>query len=246
MKDHLDFRSDGVAAVAPSAAHTTRVIIVDDHPAIREALASALGGKHNMDVAGEAGTASEAMRLIEADPPDVVVLDICLGDAHGLDLVKHLRTRFPEVRVVVYSMYDEMVYAERSYQAGASAYLMKSEPTNHVVEAIRVASRGEMYLSQRMATVLLGKVIRGRDRKIGSPLDILSDREMAVFQMLGEGCSMTEIAERLHLDRKTVETYRRRAKEKLGLPSVTDLLQYAVQWTLGYKGDREFGLHRMS
>lgn len=211
-------------------------MIVDDHPAIREALRSTIESKLDLEVVGEADSADRALRAIEKQQPDVVVVDISLADVHGLDLVNNINTMFPDVKVVVFSMYDEQVYAERAIRAGASSYLMKSEPTQQVVEAIRTVRQGDIFLSQRMFSRILGKVALNRSRAPGFAIDELTDREMAVFQMLGEGHSIEDISDRLCLSRKTVETYRRRAKEKLGLETVGELLQYAVQWVHGQSG----------
>ncbi len=210
-----------------------RIVLADDHPAIQEALANAIRGKMGLEVVGQVASAGEALDLIANAHPDVAVVDVSLGDAHGLDLVQNIRTQYPNVQVIVFSMYDEQVYAERAIRAGASGYLMKSEPTTSVVEAIRTVARGDVYLSNRMYSRILGKVAMKRSTAPGFAIDDLTDREMAVFQMLGEGYSIEEITDRLSLSRKTVETYRRRAKEKLGLDSVGELLQYAVQWIHG-------------
>jgi DNA-binding NarL/FixJ family response regulator len=135
--------------------------------------------------------------------------------------------------MIVFSMYDENVYAERAIRAGAAGYLMKSEPTKNIIEAIRSAYEGEVYLSRKMSSRILNKVAMGRTAEPSFAIDELTDREMAVFQMLGQGYSVQEIQDRLSLSRKTIETYRRRAKEKLGFDTVSELLQYAVQWTYG-------------
>lgn len=211
----------------------TQVFVVDDHPAIREALAAAINSKIDMRIIGESATAQEALNKMERHTPDVVVVDISLEDAHGLDLVEELRTRFSDVRIIVFSMYDESVYAERAIRAGASGYVMKSEPTEDVVKAIQAVSEGDVYLSRRMSSRILSKVIRQQDYAFRSATEQLTDREMTVFKKLGEGQSVRDIADQLDLSRKTVETYRRRAKEKLGFESVDELLQYAVQWTFG-------------
>ncbi len=211
-----------------------RVIVVDDHPAIREALSGVINAKMDMVLCGEATSADGAFQLVESIKPDVAVVDISLEDVHGLDLVQNLRAQYPELQVVVFSMYDESVYAERAIRAGASGYVMKSEPTQNVVDAIRCVAQGEIYLSRRMALRILSKVATGRSASPGFAIDELTDREMAVFQMLGQGHGVPEIAQRLNLSRKTVETYRRRAKEKLGFASVSELLQYAIQWTYGH------------
>ncbi len=206
-----------------------RIFVVDDHPAIQEALAATVGSESDLKLVGSARTAAEGMQRIRELRPDVVVVDISLEDAHGLDLVHQIRVELPETQIVVFSMYDEVAYAERAIRVGAMGYVMKSESTQSVVEAIRTVMQGEVYLSHRMASRILSKVVRGRSGQLS--LDTLTDREMAVFQLLGQGYSIEEIMQRLNLSRKTVETYRRRAKEKLGFSSVSELLQFAVQWT---------------
>lgn len=216
----------------------TQVFVVDDHPAIREALAASINSKIDMRMIGESETAEEALRQIDRHAPDVVVVDISLEDAHGLDLVEELRSRFDDLRIIVFSMYDESVYAERAIRAGASGYVMKSEPTENVVKAIQAVSEGDVYLSQRMSSRILSKVIRQEDYAFRSATEQLTERELTVFKKLGEGVSVRDIAAELDLSRKTVETYRRRAKEKLGFDSVDELLQYAVQWTYGREQER--------
>lgn len=210
-----------------------RVYLVDDHPAIREAIRDTIESTIDMEICGETSSSDDAFREIEELEPDVAVIDISLNDAHGLDLVQNVRSQHPDVRTIVFSMYDENVYAERAIRAGAAGYLMKSEPTKNIIEAIRCAHDGEVYLSRKMSSRILNKVAMGRTSEPSFAIDELTDREMAVFQMLGQGYSVQEIQDRLSLSRKTIETYRRRAKEKLGFDTVSELLQYAVQWTYG-------------
>jgi DNA-binding NarL/FixJ family response regulator len=160
----------------------------------------------DMELSGVAGSASEAFELIRSDQPNVVVVDISLGDAHGLDLVQNLRAQYPELEVVVFSMYDEDVYAERAIRAGARAYVMKSEPTSSVAEAIRAVAQGEIYLNRRAASRLLNRMagVRGTNSSRASDrgLEELTDREMAVFQMLGQGHSIDNIASQLNMARR--------------------------------------------
>lgn len=210
-----------------------RVFLVDDHPAIREAVRDTIEETMDMEICGETSSSDEAFRKIEELEPDVAIIDISLNDAHGLDLVQNVRAQYPDVQTIVFSMYDENVYAERAIRAGAAGYLMKSEPTKNIVEAVRSVHEGEVYLSRRMASRILNKVAMGQSSEPNFAIDELTDREMAVFQMLGQGYSVKEIQDRLNLSRKTIETYRRRAKEKLGFETVSELLQYAVQWTYG-------------
>lgn len=209
---------------------TIRVILIDDHPAIAEALDSIIKEQMGMELCGHALTAEEGLGLAAKIRPDVAVVDISLSDAHGLDLVQNLRIQVEGVHIVVYSMYDDKVYAERALRAGASGYLMKSEPMQHIVSAIRTVAAGDVYVSRSMASRILSKVALGRTSNPMFEVDELTDREMAVFQMLGEGVPVDDITDRLSLSRKTVETYRRRVKEKLGLESIEELLQYAIEW----------------
>jgi DNA-binding NarL/FixJ family response regulator len=221
------------SGTASSSAGRLEVLIIDDHPAIREALRSAIDDCLGMRVSGEAGSAERALQLLDRRAPDVAIVDISLNDAHGLDLIAEIRDDYPSVRMLVFSMYDEGVYAERAIRAGASGYLMKRESTERVTEAIQSVSEGEVFLSRRMASRILSKVIRQEEYTLASATEDLTDREMVVFEMLGNGYSMSDIASELDLSRKTIETYRRRAKEKLGFDTVSELLQYAVQWSYG-------------
>jgi DNA-binding NarL/FixJ family response regulator len=215
------------------------VYLIDDHPAIRDAIRDRIEGLMDMEVCGETGSSEEAVQEIEEIRPEVIVVDISLEDGHGLELIKDLGTRYPDVQSVVFSMYDEKIYAERALRAGASGYLMKSDATDALVEAIRSANEGNVYLSKKMTSRILGKVGRQTGEGPSFPIDELTDREMSVFQMLGQGYSIEEIQDRLSLARKTVETYRRRAKDKLGFDTVSELLRYAVQWTYGQGTDQE-------
>ncbi len=210
-----------------------RIVLIDDHPAIREGIVAALRNKIDIEVVGEAGSAAEGLDVIARTRPTVAIVDVSLGDVHGLDLVQNIRAMYENTRVIVFSMYDEQVYAERALRAGAGGYLMKSEHMQTLVDAVRTVNRGEVYLSRGQASRILGKLVT---RQVSGPsfaTDDLTDREMAVFQMLGEGLSLEEIQDRLHVSRKTVETYRRRAREKLGLDTIGELIQYAVQWAHG-------------
>ena len=220
------------------------VYMVEDHPPIREALRHRIESTMDLGVCGECGTSEEAFRDIENLRPDIAVVDLSLSDAHGLDLIQNINAQFPEVQVVVYSMYDEFIYAERAIRAGASGYVTKAHSTANLIEAIRTAHAGEVYLSRKMSSRILSRVARGKIEEARFPIDELTDRELAVFQMLGEGYGVGEIQERLSLARKTVETYRRRAKEKLGVESVSKLLQYALQWTSANGDEQMTGKRR--
>lgn len=235
--------SERAAPGKAKASSHIRVLVVDDHPPIREAISDRIGETMDLEVCGETGRADDAFAKIEEIQPDVVIVDISLVDGHGLDLVQNIQAQFSSVEVMVYSMYEEVVYAERAIRAGASGYLMKSAPTGKLIQAIRSVHDGEVFLSRRMSSRILNKVARGKSSEATFPIDALTDRELAVFQMLGEGYGVEEIQDRLNLARKTVETYRRRAKEKLDVNTVSELLQYALQWTSGQgtaqnEGDR--------
>lgn len=208
-----------------------RVVIVDDHPAIRSALASAITSEHQIFLCGEAGTVAEAMDIIPRLEPDVAIVDISLSDGHGLDLIGDVHARCPDVQMVVYSMFEERIYAERAIRAGALAYVAKTGPTRQVVEAILSVSRGEVYVSRRTASRMLQRLAKVGDSTASrEDIDELTDREIVVFHMLGEGLVVDEIAERLNLSRKTVEAYRRSARQKLGFENVTQLIRHGHDW----------------
>lgn len=214
----------------PPSNDTLRIFVVDDHPAIRDAVIDTVESTMDMTVCGEADAAEEAFQKIGTLEPDIAIIDLSLTDAHDLGLVRKIHAEHPGVKTVVYSTYDETVYAEQAIRAGASGYLMKGEPTKRLIEAIRAARRGEIYLSRRMASRILGAKVGDSSSHPGFPIDELTAREGDVFRLVGKGYSVDEICDELDLHRKTVETYRRRAKEKLGLDSVSELLQYALRW----------------
>lgn len=190
----------------------------------------ALGRAEEMHVVGQSGTAAEALHFLKEETADVVVVEISLEDVDGLSLIRELRSQFPDVRALVYSMYDEETYAERAIRAGALGYVMKTEPPTEVVNAIREVRRGEVYFSPHLVSQILGSVIQRGGPMLESPVERLTDREFTVFKMLGKGDGVRDIAEELNLNRKTIEKYRRRAREKLGYDTNDELLRHAVQW----------------
>jgi DNA-binding NarL/FixJ family response regulator len=208
----------------------THIFVVDKHPAIREILRSKIESHPEMRMMGDSARPGKALSLIEQDPPDVVVLEISLGEADGLALIEEIRSQVPEVRILVFSKYSEDLYAERAIEAGASGYVMKTESTDEVVRAIELVSEGQVFLSRHVASRILSRLVRGSGETETSPLEKLPDRELTVFRKIGEGYSVRQIADQLDLNRKTIETYRRRAKEKLGHETVEELLRHAVQW----------------
>jgi DNA-binding NarL/FixJ family response regulator len=211
----------------------TRVLVVDDHPAVREALALRIGRQSDMEVCGEAADISEALRLIAETQPSVAVVDISLKAGSGIDLIKRIKDRNDRVRVLVWSMHSESLYAERALRAGALGYINKDQATDRIVEAIRRVMEGKVYLSEAMTERMLKRAVGGaREEVAPAPSDVLADRELEVFRLIGEGVKTAEIAERLHLSVKTVETYRDRIRRKLDLSNGTELAHYATQWVL--------------
>jgi len=213
-----------------------RILIVDDHPIVRQGLVQMLGHEADMEACGEAESAAEALKAIAAAAPDAAVVDLSLKDSSGLELLKDIRVRYPRLPVLVLSVYDESMYAERALRAGARGYMMKEEAAEKVVTAIRRILAGQIYLSEAMASRLLHLLVDGRPAAGLSPAERLSDRELEVFQLIGQGFGNTEIARRLHLSPKTVETYRGHIKEKLNLSGATELLQHAIQWAQRLSG----------
>jgi DNA-binding NarL/FixJ family response regulator len=206
------------------------IYIVDDHPIVRKGLADLIEQEPSLAVVGEAASADEAIREIPRTPPDLVILDMSLHGTSGLDLLGHLRARVPGIRVLVLSMHDETLYAERAIRAGARGYVMKHEATGSILAAIRKVLAGDIYLSEEMTSRALERALVGGSLEPCSPLDILSDRELQVFELIGQGNATTQIARKLHLSVKTVETYRAKIKQKLGLSNGIDLVRHAVQW----------------
>jgi DNA-binding NarL/FixJ family response regulator len=210
-----------------------RVLIVDDHPAVREALTIRIAGQRDLEVCGEATDAAEALQLAAVTDPDVAVIDVALKTGNGIDLIKRLRARNAKVRAIVWSMYSEDLYAERALRAGAMGYINKEEASGKIIEAIRQVLDGKLYLSAAMTEKLVkrgvGRAGQGSGR---SPIETLSDRELDVFRLIGQGLKTQEIATILHLSVKTVETYRDRIRQKLDLSDGTRLARYALQWML--------------
>jgi DNA-binding NarL/FixJ family response regulator len=206
-----------------------RVFLVDDHPLIRERLTQLIERESDLTVCGEAESAPKALRALDTVRPDLVVVDISLKDSSGLELIKDIKAIHPEIPVLVLSMHDESLYAERVLRAGAKGYITKQEATTKVLAAIRRILSGEVYMSEDMVARLLNRCAQGRSFG-ATPVESLADRELEVFQMIGRGKGTRQIAEDLHIGIKTVESYRARIKEKLNLDSANALVQYAIQW----------------
>jgi DNA-binding NarL/FixJ family response regulator len=210
-----------------------KVLIVDDHPAIREALALRISAQPDLTVCGEAADLGEAVRLAAATAADVAIIDIALKTGSGIDLIQRLRAQRAHLRVIVWSMYSEDLYAERALRAGAMGYINKEQATAEILDAIRQVLDGKVYLSAAMTAKLLHRTVGRAGPDSGrSPLESLSDRELDVFRLIGQGRKTLEIAEHLHLSVKTVETYRDRIRQKLDLRDGAALARCALQWTL--------------
>lgn len=211
---------------------TTRILIVDDHPIVREGLNSLLSKQPDFEICGEADDVPHALRLVAETRPHVVTIDISLKNASGLELIRRIHEADRSIKLVACSLYDEMLYAERALNAGAVGYVNKHEATRTIVKAIRQVLDGKVYLSDRMSERLAQRLI-GKRAKVERPtVETLSDRELQVFQMIGSGLTTPEISRKLHLGIKTVETHRRRIKDKLNLKNTAQLARDAVQWVL--------------
>lgn len=212
-----------------------KVFLVDDHPIVRQGLALFIDREPDLMVCGEADGATSALQAIREAAPDFVVLDISLDGPDGLELLKTLRVGYPNLPVLVLSMHDETVYAERALRAGANGYIMKQEATDRVLTAIRHILGGDVYLSDRLTKRMLQQFVNGsvspRD-----PLAKLSDRELEVYRLIGAGHSTRQIADELHVSTKTVESYQAHIKEKLALRNARELVQHAVEWSVNAKG----------
>jgi DNA-binding NarL/FixJ family response regulator len=208
---------------------------VDDHPLLRQGLALLINREQDLMVCGEAEEAQAAVRAIAEKKPDILIADISLNGPDGLDLLKNIRMLYPDLPVLILSMHDESIYAERALRARANGYIMKQEATEKVLVAVRRILSGDMYLSDRMANKLLHQFISGSATDMSSRLSSLSDRELEVFRLIGDGRSTRQIAEKLHLSIKTVETYQAHIKEKLSLRSGRELVQHAIQSTISEK-----------
>jgi DNA-binding NarL/FixJ family response regulator len=210
-----------------------RIFIVDDHPIVREGLTLMMNRQPDLMVCGEAEEAAGALQAISTTHPDFLIIDISLNGPDGLDLLKNIRVRFPGIPVLILSMHDESIYAERALRAGAQGYIMKQEASEKVLFAVRQILEKKVYVSDRIANRMLQQYITGADSGKNSPVAILSDRELEVFRLIGEGHSTRKIAEELHLSVKTVESYQAHIKDKLALKSGRELVQRAIQWTIG-------------
>ncbi|MBN1649633.1 MAG: response regulator transcription factor [Spirochaetales bacterium] len=212
-----------------------KVVVIDDHPIVRQGFVQLINMEDDLQVVGEAETASEALRIISTQKPDLALIDLSLKDSNGLELIKDVIHIIPELPILVVSLHDENIYAERALRAGAKGFIMKAEATDNVMTAIRQVLNGNIYLSNELKLKLVEKMTSGSGKGNISPVDVLSDRELEVFMFIGKGLKTRAIAESLNLSIKTIETYKSHLKLKLDLQDGTELIQRAVEWVLNEK-----------
>jgi len=213
-----------------SGAAKKKILIVDDHPIMRKGLVDLISQEQDLEVCGEAEDRSGALDVMENAKPDAAIVDLSLKESSGLELVKDIQIRCPNLPVLVVSMHEESFYAERVLRNGAMGYVMKAEHPSKVIEGLRQILAGNIYVSERTSARMLSKMVGGKGNSTMSPIERLSDREFEVFQLIGMGIQTKDIAKRLHLSSKTVEAHREHIKKKLNLDGATDLLKYAIQW----------------
>jgi DNA-binding NarL/FixJ family response regulator len=227
-----------LAPVQPPAPAQRRVLLIDDHPFMRAGLAQLINAQSDLVVCGEAGNPVEAFQNLARIKPELVLSDLTMPGRSGLEFIKDLKATLPDLTVLVVSMHDEVVFAERALRAGARGYIMKEAGGENLLAAIRQVLRGEVYVSPRMSSQILNSLSTRRPRGSTSPIEQLTDREFEVFQMIGQGKSTRDIAEQLHLSSKTVDVHRSHLKEKLGLKDATALIRHAVRWVETQAVDR--------
>jgi DNA-binding NarL/FixJ family response regulator len=215
-------------------ANKTAVLLVDDHPMLRRGIGDLIDAEHDMRVVGEAGTMQEAMAQAGKLKPGLVIVDVSLDGNNGIELMKNMSSRWASMPILAYSMHDEAIYAERALRAGAKGYVMKQAPPEALLTAIRQVLKGKIYLSDQISDRLLGKLVGAgsSEAAAASPIEKLSDRELEVLELLGKGMSTAQIADKLCLSVKTIETYREHLKQKLDLANGQELLRYAIEWSL--------------
>jgi len=208
----------------------SRTIVIEDHPLVCGGLTQLVNSQPDLACIGTADNTADARRLVEECKPDLAILDLRLKGGDGLDFIKTLRVDHPQVKVLVLSQYDELIFAERALRAGASGYIMKENAMDEVLRAIRKVLAGELYYSKRVADALVQRTLHEKPAGPHAGINVLSDREMQVFQLLGASYSTREIAEQFHLSSKTIETHCEKIKHKLGLPNAAELRRFACKW----------------
>ncbi len=221
------------------SASPARILLVDDHPIVREGLATTLRQEPDLCVCGLAGTPREALEAVAKLEPHIVVVDLGLAESHGLDLIKDIRLRHPRVRVLVLSMHDERLYAQRAVRAGARGYIMKKEPPQKLVEAVRKVLQGGVYFSEAITSYLLETKVPEKGSREALPIECLTDREIEVLELVGTGLKTQRIAEELKVSMKTVQAHRENIKVKLGFTDYNSLACFAAHWVRSEAGAHE-------
>ncbi len=208
-----------------------RLLIVDDHPVFRRGIAGLISDEPDFEVAAEASDSATALAAMRAQEPDLALVDISLPGCNGIELIKLMLAERPKLKILMLSMHDESLYGLRALRAGAKGYVMKAVAMTSVLDALRKVAGGEIYVSEKMAGQLIFKAIQSDQAGGGSPVDVLSDRELEVLELLGKGFPSRDIAERLHLSVKTIETHRAHIKEKMNFKDAGEMIRFAVEWT---------------
>ncbi|MCX5813148.1 MAG: response regulator transcription factor [Proteobacteria bacterium] len=207
-----------------------KIFIVDDHPVVRKGLSQMINQETDLTVCGEADSAQHALESLKKSQPDLMIVDISLQGIDGIELIKIIKARYGTLPVLVVSMHDESLFAERALRVGARGYIMKQEAIEKMMEAIRRVLRGELYISEGVSANIVKRFIDGKAANTQSTIEVLSDRELEVFQLIGQGIGTRQIADSLNVSIKTVESYRANIKEKLKLKNATELMKHAVHW----------------
>jgi DNA-binding NarL/FixJ family response regulator len=213
-----------------------RLLLIDDHPIMRHGLAQLIGAESDLKVSGQAGTAAEGLEMLAEKKPDLVLTDLTLPDKHGLELIKDAMVLHPGTLILVLSMHDESLYAERALRAGARGYLMKETAADNLIKAIRRVLDGGIYLSEKMSSLMLEMLSGQRKQSPLSAMERLTDRELEVMQLIGSGKGTRQIADQLHVSVRTIDAHRAHIKEKLQLPDGNALVRYAVRWVESKSG----------
>ena len=224
-----------MVAVSEIPMNKTRILVADDHPLVREALAAVIKRQSHFIHCGEAGTASETLKAVALHKPDLVLLDLWMDNKDGLELIKELKSQIPSLRILVFSQSDEALYAERALRAGASGFVMKEQTAKEIVAAIETVLAGELYVSPKVAACALHKLLETKPQNRSPRVECLTNRELQVLRLLATGMSTRKIADELHVSFKTVETHRENIKHKLGLSDAVELVRYAANWGRGLK-----------
>jgi DNA-binding NarL/FixJ family response regulator len=209
-----------------------RILIVDDHPIVREGLALRIGSRSDMEVCGEAEDVQEGLAQVQAKNPDLVIVDLSLASSHGLDLIRQIKARFSDVKILVVSHHQETLYAERCIKSGAHGYINKRECQEKIIDALRTVLQGKRYLSAEITERLINRAVGAPGADPASAIEVLTSRELQVFQLIGEGMSTANIARRLSLSPHTVDTHRERTKVKLNLRNAAELQRAAIEWVM--------------